>query len=394
MRFGYLAYRADGTAVKGRLEAPGRTQALESLQRSGLFVVRLQPVRSWAPGRAGAMELAMFYRQLAMGLRVGLPIPEALRLQQEGTRNPLFRETIADLRQQIEAGIDVCAALERHPAVFPRLHVEMVRTGQATGRTHEALARAAEMLAADAALHRQVRAALVYPAFVLGAGALAAAVVFTAVVPRLKQLFLSLNTELPLPTRVLVALGDAARRYGLAGLALLGAAVVLAAVWARRPAGRCWLDAALLRLPLAGPMVRAAAAARFARTLGETLAAGLSAEQALDLAARGTGNAWFEHRLREAAQRVLAGEGLAGPLQGTGLFPELFDQAVRVGEATGGIPEAMAELARHYEEEVRHAVKLVTAALEPLLTLAMAVGVAFFASAVMLPLLRLSQSLR
>ncbi|MFO7172228.1 MAG: type II secretion system F family protein [Bacillota bacterium] len=397
MHFRYRAYQASGRQERGVLEAPDLTTARARLRALGFYPLEVRPVPPPRPRRVriAVAEAIFLYRQLGFTLKAGLPLLDALRTLRQEARSRAFRTALAEMEARIAGGSDFSDALAALGGAFQPLHVELIRAGEATGRADEALLRCAALLEAEKDLRDQVAAALVYPAFVVGVGLLALVTAFLFILPRLADLFASLEMDLPAPTRILMALGTWSEAYGAYGaLALAALAGLTALITSATPWGRRLRDRALLRLPLAGRAVQAAALARFARTLAETVASDLPANRALTLAVGATGNTYLEARLAEAQRRVLAGQGLAGPLAASGLIPGLFVQAIRAAEESGTVPEVLRHLASHYEAEARRQVRIATAALEPTLTVAMAAAVLFFAAAVVLPIFRMTTSIQ
>jgi type IV pilus assembly protein PilC len=393
VRFRYAAYDGAGQRRRGEVEAGDRQAAQERLWRQGMIVLAIDPVpepRGWG-ARVSPAETAFFFRQLAAVIRTGLPVLTALELQRQGSRNPALRRVLASLADQIRAGRALWEALAQHPRTFRPLHVELVRGGEGTGRVDDALRRCARYLEDEQALLGRVRAALVYPCLVLAVGAVGTGVVMAFVMPRLQALFASFQTDLPAVTRALLALAGAVRAHG----GLLGAclAALLAALWAGlgTQGGRRVRDALLLRLPLVGGVVRAAATARFARILAETLGAGLPLQQALDLAAMGLGNGELQQRVAAVRGDILDGQGLSEPLARSGALPSLFLQVLAVAERSGDLEGAMGELVSFYEAEADARMRALLAAFEPLVTVILGAGVLGFALAVVLPMFQIAR---
>ncbi len=345
--------------------------------------------------RVSAVQLATCTRRLAMLLRARLPLLRALETLARQERHPRLRAVLDDLGDQIRAGGALSDGLRRHPAVFDRLYVSMVRAGEAGGVLDVVLERIAYFQERAVRLRGRLRAAMAYPLIILAVavGIVAALLVF--VVPKFEQIFAGLLKGQPLPglTQAVLAAANFGRDH--AGL-LLGAgcvAAVAAIAMARTDRGAAWLDRWRLVVPVFGDVTVKAAVARFARTCGTLLGGGVPILHALAVARETCGNRHLAAALVVVEDRARAGEGLAGPLQATGVFPELVPSMIAVGEETGDLAETLTRVADGYDEEVDRAVGTMTALVEPLLIVAMALVVGTLVIALFLPIVRIVQLL-
>jgi len=395
--FAYRALTGGGRARGGVIGAESARAAWQELRARGVYPTELREQAAgtgWAGRRLGAEELAAATRQFATLVGAGVPVAEALAAVAEQSEHPALVRGLTVAEARLREGEPLADALAASPRVFPPLFRDLVRAGEASGALATVLARLADHAEASAALRARLRAALTYPAVMSAATVAVLAFLLAWVVPQLTQLFAETGTRLPLATRLLIAVTSVVgRTWWLLLLAGAGAAWGLAR-WAATPAGRARLDAALLGAPLAGPIVRKAAVARFARTLGTLLAGGLPLDVALGIAGAATGNCRLADAVASAREAVRQGEPLAPALRRTGVFPPLVVHLAAVGERAGALGAMLERAAAAYEREVETTIAAATALVEPLLVLVMGGVVLALVAAILLPLLDLNGFVR
>lgn len=342
-----------------------------------------------------AVQLATCTRRLAMLLRARLPLVRAIEALGRQERNPRLRAVLGELADRIRAGGTLSDGLRRHPAIFDRLYVSMVKAGEAGGVLDVVLERVAHFQERAVRLRGRLRAAMAYPAIILAVATAIVSALLVFVVPKFEQIFAGMLKGQPLPglTQAVLTVAGLVRDH----VALLSGGVtviVVAAIAAARTSrGAAWLDRWRLALPVVGDVTVKAAVARFARTCGTLLGGGVPILQALAVARETCGNHHLAAALVQVEERARAGEGLAGPLRATGVFPELVPSMIAVGEETGDLAETLTRVADGYDEEVDRAVGTMTALVEPLLIVAMAVVVGTLVIALFLPIVRIVQLL-
>jgi MSHA biogenesis protein MshG len=398
-QFAYTARDASGGRIDGVLDSADATALAETLTSQGLLLIRAEPHLPGAAGGSirrlfeppvGLLDLFLFCRQMATLLKAGVPLLRALKGLEESSTNTRFTRVLASLQEQLEAGRELSAALRQHP-LFNEYVVSMVRVGETTGRLPEVFRGLATQLAFERENRAAVRSALRYPAFVIATALAALIAVNIFVIPSFAKVYKSLKAELPVITKVLMAVSEAMVNYWpvlLLGSALL---VVGAVSAARRPWGRRIVDTLLLRLPVLGSLVRKAALARFTKSFGLALDSGVPVVLALDVANGTTGNVWLSERIANMKLAAERGDSLARAARGTGVFTPTILQMIAVGEETGALGEMMNEVADHYQREVDHAVKGLAAKIEPLMILVLGGAILVFALGVFLPLWDLSR---
>lgn len=340
------------------------------------------------------IELIAFSRQLATFIRAGIPILDGIRVIREQSGSSLFRRTLEAIAADLTAGEPISSALARHPRVFPELYVDMVVAAEATGELDVILEQMARYLERGEQTSRRVRQALLYPSLVLSLACVVVFVLITFVLPAFVALFNDFDAELPLPTKVLVALGEFGGRFGLVtGAATLA---VLLLVYLARNAGpvRRLRHRAVLLLPAVGPLVRLGIATRFARTLGILLRAGVPIGQAFEIVISGTGNHVYRERLQPVRDRLLVGDGISGPLAESRLFSPLLIQMVKVGEETGTLDRYLEEAANFMDEDLDYRTRQMVTLLEPLMIVGVAAMVGFVALSVVTPLYGILHQIR
>jgi type IV pilus assembly protein PilC len=383
----YLAYTAAGKRRRGALEAAAPSAAEDELWKQGLYLADL---RAKAPRATldellpsvyhiSRQELIMFTRQLATFVRAGIPMSRALQtIGAEGV-SPLMRRVLGKLGADLEGGKPLSVAMAAQPRVFPVLYVELVRVAELTGNLERTLQQVAVYLKREIGALRKVRSALVYPAIVL---VLAAGVtIFMAffVLPQFVNIFKEFNVPLPLPTRILLASVEFLQKQVLWLAVGLGAIIVGLSAGLATRRGRWVKDWLMLKLPVLGPLTSAAALDRFARTLSLIIKSGVALQDGLPVVARSTGNAVFMGRLPRVWEQMQSGEGFAGPLARTGLFPPILTQMIRVGEETGTLDTYLDQAAEFYDEELDYRIRQMTSLIEPIMIVGVGLVVGFIA---------------
>jgi len=395
--FAYRALTGAGRAQGGVIGAESARAAWQALRSRGVYPtdVRQQAAGgSWTARRPRAAEVAAMTRQLATLVEAGVPLAQAFAVLAEETQHPALVRALVVVESRLGEGTSLADALAATPRVFPPLFRELVRAGEASGALGPVLARLAEHTEASAALRARLRAALAYPAVMAAATVAVLAFLLIWVVPQLSEVFAEAGARLPVATRALLALGALARRtwWVVLGAGLAGGWGL--ARWTATPGGRARLDAALLAVPLVGPVVLKGAVARFTRTLATLLVGGVPLDAALGIAGPATGNRRLADAVAVARAAVREGEPLASGLRATAAFPALVVQVAAAGERSGTLAGPLERAALAYERDVESAVSALGALVEPVLVLVMGAVVLFLVAAVLLPLFDLGGAVR
>ncbi len=395
--FTYKARGANGAVTEGIIEAPERASAAESLRSQRLIILELnQRKRGLTDAFAGffrqkgdvsSKDLVLFSRQFATLVSAGVPIVRGLGILERQTKNPYFKEVLAAVRMDIEGGLSITDALQKHPDAFPTLYTSMVKAGELGGILDTILERLSAYLEAAEQLRAKVRSALMYPAIVLSICGGVTVFLLVFVIPTFQKIFASLGKALPVPTQMLVDISSFFKT-GFPYFIPVGVALWLGAKrFYASNAGRRWTDARLLDLPLFGLLIRKAAVARFARTLGTLLKSGVPILQALETVADTAGNAIIAEAVLESRGAIREGGTLSAPLERSGVFPELVTSMIAVGEETGSLDIMLAKIADFYDAEVDTDVKGLSSLIEPIVIVIMGLIVGTIVVAMFLPII-------
>lgn len=373
--FEYKARTRRGEVLQDKVEGNDTASVVSGLRQQGLLVIDvkeqsvgqkdiLEPFK-----RVTADDVVIFTRQFATMINAGLPIVRSLNILSEQAANKKFEDVIVDVREDVEAGLSLSDALEKHPKVFNRLYVEMVRAGEVGGILDGVLLRIADQLEGDQELRRKVKSAMTYPTVVLIMAILAAAVMLIFIVPIFAQMFEDLGGTLPLPTRIAMGLSDILTGIGglLVGALLIGGAFFFLR-WKSTEQGRKVWDPIVLKIPAKiGDVVQKVALARFARTLGTLSSAGVPILQALEITANSSGNYVIENALLKSRDSIRQGIPIYTPLEDEPVFPPMVTRMIAVGEETGDLDGMLSKIGDFYESEVDATVKSLTSIIEPLM---------------------------
>jgi type IV pilus assembly protein PilC len=370
--FAYSGRTRAGQSVAGERIADSMDAAVAALRREQVLVTQINPVQEKAaqPKREKAVNpknLAVFTRQFSVMIDAGLPLVQCLEILGTQEADKRFSETILSTRGDVESGASLADAMARHPKTFDNLFVNMIAAGEAGGILDTILKRLATYIEKNVKLKGQVKSAMIYPIAVLTIAAVVVAVILWKVIPTFATMFAGLGADLPLPTRVVIAMSNGVVRFGPFIIAGLFAAGFGFRSYYATPPGRNNIDAMVLKMPILGILMRKIAVARFCRTLSTLLTSGVSILEALDITARTSGNAIVEAAIITTRKSIERGDTIAAPLKETAVFPPMVVQMIGVGEATGALDTMLAKIADFYEEEVDVAVAGLLTLLEPVM---------------------------
>jgi type IV pilus assembly protein PilC len=392
----YAARTTDGELIRGSMEAPTREAVLASLATRALFVTALDREhavgsavrRSLHIGVPARSALLAFFRSFATLVRAGVPLRRALEICIARTGDGALREALRAVAADVDRGGAVGDALARRPRVFGRLQIAMIRAGEAGGILDDVLERLASLLERDADVRKKLRAALAYPAAGFTAASVLVVFLLARIVPMFAQMFVAFHVEIPLTTRLLLALGTALAQpalwAGCVAVAVLGAAALT--LIARTERGAVALDRARLTLPLFGPLLRRSITARIARTLATLLRSGMDLVAAIGVVRPVAGSPAYARALEQVDVALREGDPLTAPLLESPLFDPLAVALIGVGEETGLLDEMLLRAAAYFESDVEAALATLGATLEPALIGGLGVVVGFIVFSVFIPL--------
>src|SRR6266478_4807972 len=391
----YRGTNRAGSAVSGEVSATSKAELQNILRRQQITATKMsEKGKEFNLPTFGATvkakELAVFTRQFSVMVDAGLPLVQCLEILAGQQENKLFQKVLTGTRSAVEGGATLSAAMRQFPKVFDALYVNMVEAGETGGILDTILQRLSTYIEKNVKLQRAVKSALVYPVGVLTVAGGVITLLLWKVVPIFGTLFAGLGVDLPLPTKIVIALSNfVGSIFGLLILVALGGAIFGLKVWYGTSQGRFVLDTIILKLPVLGILMRKIAVARFTRTLGTLISSGVPILEGLDITARTAGNAVVERALQKVRRSLEEGKSLTEPLKDSEVFPGMVTQMIAVGEQTGAMDAMLQKIADFYEEEVDAAVKDLLTALEPVMIVFLGVVVGGVVISMYLPLFSL-----
>ncbi|MEW6352734.1 MAG: type II secretion system F family protein [Pseudomonadota bacterium] len=403
--FHYQGRGVRGDLVRGNIEAASADAVATQLFNSGITPIDIVPARPksdvltqlrrlTARKKPTLSDLILFSHQMHTLTKSGVPIIQALAGLAESTRNPAMAQALADITANLEAGRDLSSSMARHPQIFPSLIISLVQVGESTGRLDEVFLQISQYLELEKDTRDRIKAALRYPAIVISAIAIAIVIINMFVIPAFAKIFKSFRVELPFATRLLIGVSDffvTFWPYLLAGLAI---GIVALRSYVKTENGRYQWHKMKMRLPLVGDIIRRATLGRFARCFAMTSRTGVPLIQGLTVAAKALDNEFIAERVLSMRNGIERGESLTRTATLSGMFTPLVLQMLAVGEQTGAVDSLLLEVAEFYEREVDYDIKSLSAAVEPILMVAIGIMVLILALGIFLPMWELARAAR
>jgi type IV pilus assembly protein PilC len=393
--FTYRGTNRSGASVAGEMTAASKTELQSLLRRQQITPTKMSEKGKefnlpTFGGGVTAKELAIFTRQFSVMIDAGLPLVQCLEILASQQENKLFQKVLTGTRSSVEGGSTLSAAMKQYPKVFDPLYSNMVEAGETGGILDTILQRLSGYIEKNVKLKAAVKSALIYPIGVLTIAAGVIILLLWKVVPIFATLFAGLGVDLPLPTKIVIALSNfVGSIFGLLILVAIGAIIFGLKVWYGTPQGRYALDSLILKLPVLGILMRKIAVARFTRTLGTLISSGVPILEGLDITAKTSGNAVVEKALFAVRRSLEEGKSLTEPLKESTVFPGMVTQMISVGEQTGAMDAMLQKIADFYEDEVDSAVKDLLTALEPIMIVFLGLVVGGVVISMYLPLFSL-----
>ena len=386
-RFKYTARTSDGATSSGVIEARNPAAVRSLLANQDLSAEKIKEARGFLKMEIGSrrvprMEVMHLSRQLAAFVRAGVPILDGIEVIAEESGNASLRASLYEVTDDLRGGQPLSDAFSKHPGVFPRFYVDMMRSAELTGQLDKVLEQLALYMERDQDAKQKIKSALTYPAVVLGLAVVTIIVMTAFVVPRFEAFFESLGADLPLSTRILIALTAFVSDWWWALLVGFVVLVVVIVISARTKGGRAALNRITLSIPVIGDVVRYAIVERFCRMLAAMIDAGVPLPEAMAVVTEASNNAVYERGLTDVQEAMMQGEGLSQPIARTKLFPATVTQMMRVGEDTGTLDAQLESAAQFYEHELSYKIKRMTTLFEPGVLLVVGLLVGFVAVAV------------
>jgi type IV pilus assembly protein PilC len=391
--YDYKVRDRSGNLITGQLVGDSETLVLQKLREQGMTPVQVKKANAGLkfeinlrPGRVKLKDLAVFCRQFATMVNSGLPILRALAILADQTTNKELAKVLVVVRTDVEQGASFSGALQKHPKAFNDLFVAMVKAGETGGVLDDVLLELADMIEEEVELRRRIKSAMTYPVVVVILVLLIMAAMLLFIVPQFETIYASLDSKLPLPTRVLLGMSTILRKYWFI--------VIIAAIAGRwgfnrfkaTPAGRLRVDSLKIKVPVFGPLFHKVALARFSSTFGMLLKAGVPILQAMDIVKDTVNNKVIAQAVDDVKLSIREGESIAKPLGRHAVFPPMVVQMLAVGEETGAVDTMLSKVAQFYNQEVQATVDALTSLIEPLLIAFVGAGVGAAVVALYMPM--------
>lgn len=396
--FLYKAKDTLGNDHSGEMQSPDTHAAVITLRKKGLIVISINPKDTPTfrfldrlLNRVSFTDVVVVTRQLATMVSSGLVLSEAMDILEEQQSNKTLKKALVEISSDIKGGLTLNQALSKYPHIFPPLYVNLVKSGEASGKLDQVLMQMADSLEKDREFRAKVKGALIYPAVVISMMGIVVIIMMVFVIPKLVNLYTQSNIDLPLPTKILIFTSNLFVNFWWAGLIVMGVGIVGLQRWNKTPDGNYFLGALVLRIPIIGRVATNVTLTNFNRTFGLLTSAGIPLLDSIGIVSDITDNPVFKKTLKEAYLGVEKGLPFSALLTAA-VFPKIVPQMVKVGEETGKVDEIFFKLAEYFEQESDHLIKNLTVAIEPIILIILGVGVAFLVISIILPIYKLTTS--
>lgn len=399
--FEYRGIDKSGKTVRGIVDSENQRTARLKLKRDGVFITDLsnkqrtqtkkQTQKNAAASKVNVEDLSMMTRQLATLIRANVPLVESLSAVSEQVENPALKEAVADLRNQVNEGMQLHKSMRKYPKIFNNIYVSMVEAGEMSGTLDIILLRLAEFTEAQNELNAKVKSAMMYPVIMMLFTMGMLFILFIFVIPKVTQVFEDADKKLPWFSEVIINLSGVMVNYWHVILVVMAALVISFRSWKATPAGSDRWDEIVLKLPVVGKMARLIAVSRFTRTLSTLLAGGVPMLQSMDIVRHVVANAVLAKAVDQARENISEGESIAGPLKKSGEFPPLVLTMISIGEKTGDLENMLTQVSDAYDFQVKNSISGLTSLLEPVMIVAMGLVIGVIVFAIMMPIIEMSQ---
>lgn len=400
--FAYKARLATGAITDGVIEAPDTQTAIGKLRSQKLTILEINEAAEsplavilakipFLKPTVKSKDLVLFSRQMSTLVSAGVPLVQGLNIIEEQIENKTFRAVVKKVRTDIEGGISIAEALQKHPDAFSELYVSMVKAGEIGGILDVILERLSAYLEATEALRSKVKGAMVYPAVVSFVAASVTIFLLVFVIPTFKDIFASFGGELPLPTQILINLSEFLKKNILGVISAPIVAFIAFKRYRKTERGQRLVDNYVLKLPVFGMLLKKVAIAKMTRTLGTLVKSGVPILQAMETVATTSGNKIVEDAITSSKKSIKEGERISEPLKRSGVFPPMVTQMISIGEETGNLDTMLTKIADFYDEEVDTAVKALTSMIEPIIIVVMGLVIGTIVIAMFMPMFEMGQ---
>jgi general secretion pathway protein F len=391
--FSYRATTMEGAIVEGAIEAADEKSAIERLKNSGIIPLKVaapeEGIKKRITLRSSKTDLLTFTTELSSLLSAGLPLDRSLNILSEISESKDMKNIIQSILKSIREGSSFSDALQRHPKVFPRLYINMIRAGEAGGVLDVVLDKLNEFLESSKELKEHVLSVMIYPIILIVTGGISIIILLTYVLPKFSVIFAELGSSLPLPTQVLLRFSNALKSYWWIVLSVIIAGWIIFKNYIKSDTGRYNWDA--FKLKLMGEVIRKLETARFCRTLGTLLRSGVPLLQALNNARDVINNQVIASAIDAVSTGAKEGKGIAVPLSSANVFPPLALSMIKVGEETGQLDNMLMKVASTYEKSLNVAIKRFVSLLEPIMILSMGLVIGFIVISMLMAIFSITE---
>lgn len=392
MEFTYKAKTNKGELIKGEIEAKDQDSACTLLREKSLYIIDIKTkkggidLKNLFNKKVGIKEKIIFTKQLGVMIKAGLSIIEALEALSDETENKNFSKLIDQMISDIKGGIPLSAALRKHPKVFSEIYINMVKSGEESGKLELVLSRLTKQLEKDYDLNRKVKGALAYPTFVMFALIAVMVLIMTLIIPNLKTIFDDAGVELPLLTRIIMGMSFFLKNNIIMILIAVFVLMFLLFWYTKTKTGKRNKDFLVVRIPVIGALLKKTYYARFTRTFASLTASGLPLVDVFNVASNTVGNVYYKEEIARMAEKIKTGREISTTLKDSKLMPKMVGQLATVGEKSGNLDEVFDTLADFYDRDVETATATLSTMLEPILMVVMGVGIGLVIVSVLQPI--------
>ncbi len=399
MKLDYKAVTRDGKIVKGIIEAKDISEAASFLRSKELLPTRIHQKKDQSLSfyfsflkKSSGKDLLFFTRQLASMLEAGLTLMQALRILKDQIQNQTTKDILSEVIVDIEEGKTFSFAITKYPQLFPPVYISLIKASENSGLLDKALVRLADNLEKQAKIKGTVKSALMYPAIVVIGMVGVMFIMMIFVIPQLTSLYVNLNIELPITTKIVMKTSDITRTFWPLIIGFFVVFMVLFRRWHKTEGGKIIVDSTLLKLPIFGKLIRQSILTELSRTLGLLIGSGTLVVESLSQAANVAGNVLYKNAILSVSKRVESGVTIGDAMSVYPLFPPILVEMVKIGEQTGKLDESFLRVSEYFEREVDQSVKNLTTAMEPIIMMVLGVAVAFLIISVITPIYKLTSS--
>lgn len=402
-RFVYTAVDASGKTVKGKVDADNQQLVLSKLHEQRYHVISVVPQKQSKSAGTGLFakyrkikltSLVVFSRQFSTMIDAGVSIVKCLDILEGQTKDDVLKPVLNQAMRDVKSGMSLTDAFGKHPNVFSKLYVNMIKAAELGGILDEILERVAGFLESELEIRTKIKSAMMYPVIVLIFSANMLVALFMFVLPKFKEIFTSMNVKMPFYTQILFDASAFLCKFWYLPLSAIIGLIVGYRYMISKPAGKYQVDKLKLNLPIVGTIIQKMAISRFTKTFGTLVSSGVPMLRALEIVGETAGNLVLAKAVESARESVREGQKISAPLEATGLFPTMVTHMIDIGEETGRLSDMLIKVSEFYEKEVDAAVKGLTSLIEPLLIVFMGVIVGFIAISVMGPIFTMVSSIQ